>query len=185
MNSWSKKRSVMRRYNLTAQMYDDRYRAEQEAKYKTALEGLNLNCNSVVLDVGCGTGLFFRHMANNGDLVVGVDVSRQLLLLAKDRIREHGNVFVVLADADHLPFKPQVFEFTFAFTVLQNMPKPVETLKQLVAVSTHDAFFVVTWLKAAVSLEVFGELLEDAGLQVVSFRNDDSLRCHVVRRVKR
>ncbi|MCW4009855.1 MAG: methyltransferase domain-containing protein [Candidatus Bathyarchaeota archaeon] len=185
VSSWRQKRSVMRRYDLTAQMYDERYLEEQEAKYKAALEDLNLRPTAAVLDLGCGTGLFFSYVADKVAMVVGVDASRKLLALARDRAKALGNVYVVLADADHLPFRRGFFGFAFAFTVLQNMPKPAETLKHLVEASAEDARFVLTGLKAAVSLEQFGAFLEAAGLQAVSLRNNDALRCHVVRCIQR
>jgi ubiquinone/menaquinone biosynthesis C-methylase UbiE len=180
VNKWSKKRSMMRRYDLTAQMYDQRYAGEQEAKYKAALESLSIAHSSKILDVGCGTGLFFNHVAEKAEIVVGVDISRQLLLQAKERAKEHGNIYVVQADVDHLPLKDDCFDAVFAFTVLQNMPKPVETLVEIRRAAKHDARIVVSGLKAAINLEVFGELLRSAGLQVVSLRNDDALRCYVV-----
>jgi ubiquinone/menaquinone biosynthesis C-methylase UbiE len=185
VNSWRQKRSVMRRYNLTIQMYDDRYRQEQEAKYHAALQDLTLQSDSWFLDVGCGSGLFFRYVAGFAKEVVGVDISRQLLLQAQQRAKPYGNVAVVLADADHLPFKADVFGFVFAFTVLQNMPKPVNTLKHLQSVAAKGACYVVTGLKGAMSLEVFGGFLEAAGLTAVGLRDDDVLRCHVVRCVQR
>lgn len=180
MSKWKQKRSVMRRYDLTAQMYDQRYCEEQEAKYQTALEGLTITRSSVVLDVGCGTGLFFSHVPDKAAAVVGVDVSRGLLLQAKERARSRDNVFVVQADADHLPFKQGFFRFVFAFTVLQNMPKPLETLMEIKRVAMPEASVVVTGLKRAVDLEVLGEWLEHAGLLVVSLRSDVALQCHVV-----
>lgn len=180
MSKWKHKRTVMQRYNLTANMYDVRYAEEQEAKYKAALEGLNMTHCSKVLDVGCGTGLLFNHVSEKADLVVGVDVSRQLLLQAKERANEHSNVYVVQADADHLPLKDDCFDAVFAFTVLQNIPKPVETLVEIRRAAKHDAQIVVSGLKAAIDLEVFSDLLQKAGLVVVSLRNEDALRCHVV-----
>jgi ubiquinone/menaquinone biosynthesis C-methylase UbiE len=179
LNAWRQKRSVMRRYNLTAEMYDARYCEEQEAKYKAALEGLRLE-GSAVLDIGCGSGLFFNHVADTAKLVVGVDVSQGLLQLAKERAKNFPNVHMVQADADNLPFKPNVFSHVFAFTVLQNMPNPPRTLEQFKLVAKCDAVTVVTGLKAAISLEVFGGYLEAAGLRVVSLRDDDALRCYVV-----
>ncbi len=184
MNKWGKKRSVMRRYNLTAQMYDARYCEEQQAKYRAALESLNLKPNSSVLDVGCGTGMFFSQVAAKVEVVVGVDVSRALMLLAKQRAAKLDNVFLVLADADQLPFRNAVFGYVFVFTVLQNMPSPTATLKGLQFYALPDAQFVVTGLKAAVSLEAFGAILEKAGLDVVSLRDDESLHCHVVMAVR-
>ena len=184
MNTWRQKRSVMRRYNLTAEMYDARYCEEQEAKYKAALDGLSLEAG-VVLDVGCGSGLFFRHVANEAKLVVGVDVSRRLLQLAKERAKTYPDVYLIQADADKLPFKQDIFTHVFAFTVLQNMPNPPKTLEEFKLVAQNDARIVVTGLKAAVSLEVFGGFLEKAGLRVVSLRDDEVLRCYVVVSVRR
>jgi ubiquinone/menaquinone biosynthesis C-methylase UbiE len=179
-NKWSKKRSVMRRYNLTAQIYDERYREEQEAKYKAALNDLSINNESVVLDVGCGTGLFFSSVSVLANTVIGADVSKELLLLAKRQRGKSENVFLVLADADHLPFKKDVFDFVFAFTVLQNMPRPEETLTEFKYSAKHNCRFVITGLKAAISLESLGALIETAGFQVIALKDHDILRCNVV-----
>ena len=69
MNKWNQKRKIIRRYDLTAQMYDARYGEEQEAKYKVAMEGLHVSSRSLILDVGCGTGLFFTHVADRKSVV--------------------------------------------------------------------------------------------------------------------
>jgi len=169
----------MRRYDLTADIYDERYREEQEAKYKAALENLSLNRSSIVLDVGCGSGLFFSHVADEVEAAVGVDVSRELLRLANQRTKRYQNVFLVLADADYLPFKRELFDLVFAFTIIQNVSNPVETLKELTLAAKVDASFVATGLKAAVSLERFGEILHRAKLQVVSLQDDEALQCYV------
>jgi demethylmenaquinone methyltransferase/2-methoxy-6-polyprenyl-1,4-benzoquinol methylase len=179
LSKWGQKRKVMRRYDLTAQIYDVRYAEEQEAKYKKALECLNVASNSLILDVGCGTGLLFSHVAAEAQTVVGMDVSRKLLIQARERTREFRNVHVVQADADHMPFKNDYFSVVFAFTVLQNMPKPLETLKEIKRTAKHDASIVVTGLKKAFSLEAFRELLQHTGLHIVSLKDDDVLKCYV------
>ncbi len=76
MAGWKDKRRVMQRYDLTAEMYEDRYAEEQKAKYKAALKNVEV-AGGVVLDVGCGSGLFFKEVAAQSDMVVGVDISRQ------------------------------------------------------------------------------------------------------------
>ena len=179
VNKWNQKRKTMRRYNLTAQLYDVQYAEEQEIKYKTALERLNIARNSKVLDVGCGTGLLFSHVATETQTVVGVDISSRLLLQAKKRAKNFSNVHVIQADADHLPFKDNYFNVVFAFTVLQNLPEPLETLKEIKRIAERDAPIVVTGLKKAFSLDAFRELLQSAGLRVVSLNDNDALKCHV------
>jgi malonyl-CoA O-methyltransferase len=175
---WKDKRKVMQRYDLTAQMYDERYTEEQNRKYMASLESLNV-LGFAVLDVGCGSGLFFGQVAAKASLVVGVDISRKLLLKAKDRARVFGNVLVLQADADHLPFKESAFDMVFAFTVLQNMPKPTETLSQLKGVAKVGGKIVVTGLKKAFPLPAFMDVLEGAGLAVVSFVDREDLKCYV------
>jgi len=177
VNKWSQKRRVMRRYDLTARMYDERYAEEQAAKYRAALKHLDIHGS--VLDVGCGTGLFFSHIAAEAQTVVGVDISRLLLLQAQKRARRFRNVHLVQADADHLPFSDKQFTVVFAFTVLQNMPKPLETLSEIKRISERDASVIVTGLKKAFALEAFRALLQKAGLQIVTLENADGLKCYV------
>jgi ubiquinone/menaquinone biosynthesis C-methylase UbiE len=179
VNKWDQKRKTMQRYDVTARMYEERYAEEQEVKYQASLKHVNIARHSSVLDVGCGTGLLFSHVAAEAQTVVGVDTSRLLLRQAKERIRDFRNVHLVQADADNLPFKSRHFNVVFAFTVLQNMPNPSETLSEIKRNAKLGATMVVTGLKKAFSLEAFRALLENAGLQLVAFEDADSLKCHV------
>jgi len=169
---------VMQRYDLTADMYEERYGAEQQAKYRAALGNVDL-AGKRVLDVGCGTGLFFSRAAACASMVVGVDISRKLLVKAKGEANKLGNVFVLQADADHLPFSTGSFEAVFAFTVLQNMPNPSETLGELKRVTKPSGNVVVTGLKKAFSLTTFLDVLEGISLSVCSFVDSEDLNCYI------
>jgi ubiquinone/menaquinone biosynthesis C-methylase UbiE len=167
----------MHSYDSTVKIYDARYAEEQEAKYKAALE--NVKPAGMVLDVGCGTGLFFKHVADEAGCIVGVDSSKKLLLEAQNHARGWRKVHLVQADADHLPFKADFFDVVFAFTLLQNMPKPVETLRELGRVAKPDFQVVVTGLKKVFSSSRLREMLERAGLCPVSIMDDELLKCYV------
>ena len=180
MDKWTHKRKIMQRYDITAEMYEMRYTEEQKAKYKAALDLLRINPDSKILDVGCGTGLFFQHVATEAQAVVGADISIKLLRQAKKRTQEFCNVYLVQADADHLPFINNQFNMIFSFTVLQNLPKPLETLSEIKRTAQQMASIVVTGLKSVFSLDTFQGLLQDAGLQVFSLKADDNLKCYVV-----
>jgi ubiquinone/menaquinone biosynthesis C-methylase UbiE len=169
----------MRRYDLTAQLYEMRYAEEQKAKYKAALENMNIAQDSLILDVGCGVGLLFSHVAAEAEAVAGVDVSKKLLLQAQVHAQNFRNVHLVQADADHLPFRNGSFNVVFAFTVLQNMPKPLETLNEIKRTAKHDASIAVTGLKKAFPKDAFRELLQNAGLSVVSLMDENVLKCYV------
>jgi malonyl-CoA O-methyltransferase len=142
------------------------------------VENVNI-ANCTVLDVGCGSGLFFSHAAKKAKVLVAVDVSRKLLLKAKEQAQAFGNAFVLQADADHLPFREAFFDAVFAFTLLQNMPEPSETLNQLKLVVKLGGRVVVTGLKKAFSLNTFMDVLEGADLWIVSFVDEEDLKCYV------
>jgi malonyl-CoA O-methyltransferase len=178
VTSWKNKHKIMQRYNVTAEMYDERYTVEQKEKYKKALENVNIT-GSVILDVGCGSGLFFDRAASQADMIVGVDISHKLLLKAKEHAGSQRNAFVLQADADHLPFSDGFFDCVFAFTVLQNMPKPPETLDELIRITKLGGRVVVTGLKKAFPLEKFMDILENSGLKLISFVDDEAVNCYI------
>jgi len=183
MTEWSQKRSVMRRYDSTAQIYDMRYAEEQTAKIEVALEimgSLKLERNSLVLDMGCGTGLLFNYVADKAGMVVGLDISRKILAEAKRRSEKFRNVHLVLADADHAPFKDSIFSHVFAITLIQNMPNPEKTLAEARRVAVEGAVIVVTGLKKKFPPDVFEGLLRKVSLNVIEIRDgDESLKCYV------
>ncbi len=132
----------------------------------------------MVLDVGCGSGLFFRYV-DLPEIVVGADISRMLLLQAKKKTRKANNVHLLLADADFLPFKNTLFSEVFAFTVLQNMPKPTETLNELKRVTVQNGRFVVTGLKKAFTQLEFIDMLKNSSLSIVQFFDEEFLKCYI------
>jgi ubiquinone/menaquinone biosynthesis C-methylase UbiE len=86
---------------------------------------------------------------------------------------------VLQADADNLPFKDSFFNAVFAFTVLQNMPTPVETLKELKRVAKRGGKVVVTGLKKAIPLNEFIDALESSDMKIISFVDNEDLKCYV------
>lgn len=174
--AWRNKRKVMRAYDVTAEIYDERYSGEQHLKYQKALEHVDV-ASSVVLDVGCGSGMFFEEAAKKAEVVVGVDISK--LLLRKAKTNALANVYVVHADADHLPFQDCSFNAVFSFTVLQNMPKPQKTLQEIRRVTKKGDRIVVTGLKKAFQQTSFHDLVEQSGMRIVAFHDKENINCYI------
>lgn len=62
-----------------------------------------------VLDLGCGTGIFTRRLADAAGYAVGIDVSVGLLRKAREKMAGAKGA-VLVADATRLPFRPGVFD---------------------------------------------------------------------------
>jgi ubiquinone/menaquinone biosynthesis C-methylase UbiE len=179
MASWHKKRDVMHRYDATANMYDARYAEEQAAKIEAALKNVEIKERDLILDVGCGTGILFGYVAEKTKTaIVGLDISKKSLLRARERAKNLANVHLILADADNMPFKSNVFDSVFAMTVIQNTPDPRCTLRETKRVATDDAAIVVTGLKKIFTKKTFEQLLRNAGLKIAAFQGE-GLKCNV------
>ncbi len=179
MAEWNKKREVMRHYNSLAPVYDAQYGEEQDAKMKAALSSIDLEKDCLVLDAGCGTGLLFKHVGGLLKLLVGIDISSKILKEAKKYAKQLRTVAVVRADADFAPFQNDVFDATFAITLLQNVPDPLVTLREMKRVSKDRAFIVTTGLKKEFSREAFVKLLQKAGLGVSVIESSGELKGHI------
>jgi ubiquinone/menaquinone biosynthesis C-methylase UbiE len=174
--AWRSKRKVMHAYDVTAPIYDERYSDEQHLKYWKTLESVDVD-GAVVLDVGCGSGLFFSEVAGRAEAVVGVDVSKQLLLKAKTN--PASNVHVVQADADHLPFADGTFDAAFSFTVLQNMPKPAKTLREINRATKKGGKIAVTGLRKAFPETSFHDLIQGSDLETDLFVDEETINCYI------
>jgi ubiquinone/menaquinone biosynthesis C-methylase UbiE len=175
---WKEKRKVAQQYNASSEMYEGLYSEEQQAKYLRALQNVNLK-KSVSLDVGCGSGLFFKEIAKQSEMVIGIDISINLLKKANAQAKKSGNVHVILADADHLPLKEHPFDLVFSFTILQNMPSPKETLIEIKHVTKSGGKIVVSGLKKAFTFTAFLDLFDATDLRLVNVIDDDTLKCYI------
>jgi len=79
---------------------------------------------TVVLDVGCGTGLLLRHM---NDAAIGLDINPWSVAKAKERTQKQ----VVRADAEALPFQDSVLDIVVCTETLEHLPNPVGALKEM------------------------------------------------------
>ena len=82
--------------------------------------------DGLVLDVGCGTMIFESAAARPGHRFVGVDLSSDMI--RRGRSKPAPNVGLVAnADADHLPFADETFDYAVSFYVAKYVDLPLFT----------------------------------------------------------
>jgi len=92
-------------------VFGSEYVLAHRLEAERSLKILGLQKTSRILDVGCGTATATVALSEKGYRVVGLDISRSLLTIAKKRNQESGaEVALVLGDMLNLPFKDQVFD---------------------------------------------------------------------------
>jgi malonyl-CoA O-methyltransferase len=176
---WRLKKQHINQYNLISRFYNARYGIEQGKKYDSVLSVLKLINKNIILDVGCGTGLFINKIASNGGFVIGIDISKRMLHKAKTSCNKMPNVFFICSDADYLPLKENLACFVFVFTLLQNMPDPERTIIEIMRITHDKAVIVLTAHKKAFTRKAFIQLLEKAGLNVSKFFTTEDLKDYI------
>lgn len=87
------------------------------------------------LDVGCGTGVITRELAERTrGHVIGLDIDPQMLAAAR-RLTPGGAVRYELGDAHHLPYPDRHFDFVTCHFVLLWVADPARAVREMARVT--------------------------------------------------
>jgi ubiquinone/menaquinone biosynthesis C-methylase UbiE len=114
-----KKRSID--YDEVSKVYDN-VRVGDPEMVRHLLQGATLQKESLVLDVGCGTGnntVLFAKASNTN--VIGLDLSFGMLKKANEKTKQ---IPLVQAPADSIPFADDTLRFVFMTEVIHHLPDP-------------------------------------------------------------
>jgi SAM-dependent methyltransferase len=95
-----------------------------------------------VLDVGCGTGTTSRHLSGHVGSLRGVDVSREMLEIAREEIPDGDFDWY---DGEKLPYTDSTFDVVLAICVLHHIQpsRRHEFVSELVRVTRHRGLIVL------------------------------------------
>lgn len=99
-----------------------------------------VNKNSKVLDIGCGTGIATRQLAERGFQVFACDIDEKMIDEAKKYPKKNINYFV--ADVKKLPFDKEIFDLVTAFGAFHWFYDE-HSMVEIKRVMKKDSFFCV------------------------------------------
>jgi ubiquinone/menaquinone biosynthesis C-methylase UbiE len=85
------------------------------------LKQLPLHCANA-LEIGCGTGAFSRLLARRSDRVLALDLSPQMIRIAKERSEQYSNIDFQVADAMTWEFPTEQFDCVASIATLHHLP---------------------------------------------------------------
>tara|TARA_B100001287_G_scaffold116243_1_gene97800 strand:+ start:2361 stop:3269 length:909 start_codon:yes stop_codon:yes gene_type:complete len=100
-------------------------------EYFDIVNSSHLDENSIVLDLGCGSGRWTKYLSNKVKFIEAVDPSNAVLSTTQF-LNENKNVRVSKASVDNIPFQNKSFDFAFSLGVLHHIPNTEEALKKVV-----------------------------------------------------
>jgi len=133
--------------------YDDRFDPfllNETKRVSDLYDGLfhsflgDIGCERL-LDIGCGTGIYFRSLAKYAGEIEAIDFSEDMLSVARDYCTKTGlsNIHLQSASADSLPYADESFDVVITMDLLHHVADIGQTLDEVYRVLKHGGHFFV------------------------------------------
>jgi ubiquinone/menaquinone biosynthesis C-methylase UbiE len=131
--------NIATRFDRISQIYDETREPLNEAAVNKIRKILRRDDCSSIVEVGVGTGRVAKPLQERGFEIVGLDISKGMLLKARNK----GILRLILADADFLPLKEKSFDAAILAHVLQIFENPAEVFEKIVDVVKKEVVALV------------------------------------------
>lgn len=133
--------------------YDElshRYDVQRSNPYFRLIEELELDVlrqyipptGGRVLEMGCGTGIFLKHLQSSGFFLHGLDYTQGMLELALYKL-DDPSIKLVHGDGQSLPYASNLFDIVYSFKVLAHLPHLDWALNEIRRVLRPDGIAIL------------------------------------------
>jgi len=113
---------------------------------------------SVVLELGCGSGGSLPMFRSYGAKVAGIEVDLNLVKLTNARIKFLKNAYCIQADGFHLPFAAETFDICVCSHVLEHVDGPHEIVEEINRVLKTGGIALIEFPNRLYPVEPHGNL---------------------------
>ena len=103
--------------------------------YERILNKFFLRCrpksSEIILEIGCGTGVYTRKMYERHKNIVAIDISEISIQVARQACPDVG---FIIGDIEHIGFKQASVDICVCFGVLHHFPQLADTLSEIYCV---------------------------------------------------
>src|SRR5215469_9915066 len=127
------------------------------------LERMRITATDNVLDVGCGSGWLSRRLAKLAPegRVVGMDISDEMIRLARRTSAEHQNILYVPGEVAEIPWEPNFFHHAISVESAYYWPEPAAGIREMFRVLRPGgaAWVLINYYRDNPHCHQWGELL--------------------------
>jgi len=175
-----------------ARTFDNKWAAPFRYLQKQVISIANIQPDTTLLDIGCGTGWALRYAAgllNGRGNFVGVDISEGMIAKAKEHSRELLNIKYYRASAEELPLDDSCFDMIICTNSFHHYLNPAKALDEscrvlkqkgrihILDITTDD--LITRWIDAFIkkmekehvkqySTSEFEHMFSEAGLKYIT-----------------
>src|ERR1041385_1435346 len=155
--------SIEADYDRLARLDDEGWTANNH-HHRFLLRQVPAKCEEA-LEIGCGTGSFARQLAERCRRVTALDLSPEMIRVARERSRQFKNLQFELADAMTWDFPKSRFDFVCTIATLHHLDQRELLPKIKHALKPKGVLMILDLVKSATMTE---RMLDVIGLGVSS-----------------
>jgi len=136
-------------FNEVAHKYDSWYatpmgRFVDDVETRLAFELFSPEEGMNILDAGCGTGNFSIKLAKRGARVTGIDLSTEMMAVAKEKAnRKNIDIEFLEMNIYDLAFPDNYFDGVFSMAVFETLPESQKAFQELMRVLKPGKFLMI------------------------------------------
>jgi ubiquinone/menaquinone biosynthesis C-methylase UbiE len=123
-------------------LLDDEGWTSNNHYHNSLLKHVPANCENA-LEIGCGTGAFARLLAKRCTRVVALDLSSEMIRVARSRSTQFDNLEFQLADAMQWDFPQSHFDFVCSIATLHHLDQRELLMKIRDSLKPHGVLAIV------------------------------------------
>jgi ubiquinone/menaquinone biosynthesis C-methylase UbiE len=154
-----------------------KYRPSYPAKVlQLLLDEMNLCKDSIVADIGAGTGISARLFLENGNQVFGVEPNAAMRKAAEEFLKDFSNFKSINGTAENTSLENKIVDFIVAAQAFHWFDE-TKTRKEFKRILKDDGFVVLMWnerqLDTSAFLKNYESLLIEFGTDYETVRHDN------------
>ena len=95
----------------------------EKEMHEILLKNISIQSKCRSLEIGCGVGRLLKPLSHHITDVYGVDISKEMILQAKNRLASFKNIYLSDCDGDLSEFSDNYFDFCYSFAVFRHIPE--------------------------------------------------------------
>lgn len=119
----------------------------QKSYLRRFFENIEVNIESIILDIACGSGYMAVEIARKGVMIIACDLTINQLFKLKDAIKRYklqSSLFLVCCSAESLPFKNNIADVIIENAILEHLPKEKEAIAEIDRVAKKKAQLMIS-----------------------------------------
>lgn len=116
-------------------------------RLKLIIDFMEDTSSTRILDVGCGIGYnlaMLTKIARARNYVVGIDISLGAIKVAKRFLRNAKKCYLLVTDAQLLPFKEETFDLVICSEVLEHLPDDQRSISEMARILEKGGEMIIS-----------------------------------------